>query len=90
MTLAASGGAPVGAGTRTGDGVRALGVGVADGVGRRCRDPADGDDAVGVGAVLPVWVVGIGRAAAGQRRDEQVVTATAATSTRVTGKVLTS
>jgi hypothetical protein len=80
----------VGAGTRTGGGVRPLGVGVvADGVGVVVADPADGDDAVAVGAVLLVWVVGMGRPQPASAPRNVVIVTTAA-STRITGKVLTS
>jgi hypothetical protein len=89
--LAAFGGPPGGAGNRTGDGVRALGEGDADGGGvAEVPDRADGDVAGAVvGVVLPVWVVGIGRpqpASAAAR----MVTTTAAASTRLTGKALPS
>jgi len=82
-TWAASGGAPAGAGTRTGAGVRGLGVGVADGVGVALPD---GLDELGVdtgGAVL--GVVGLGRPQPTSAATSMVA-ATAAASTRSTGK----
>jgi hypothetical protein len=90
VTLAAAAGAPVGAGTRTGDGVRALGVGVAEGSGEVVVDSDAVDDAVAaVGAVLPVWVGGTGRPHPASPASS-VVAVTATASTRVTGKVSTS
>jgi len=83
--LAAFGGAPVGAGTRTGYGVRALGVGVVVAGSVPAGDPLD-DDADGVGATLPRGVVGLGRPQPAKAATS-VVAASAAASTRLTGKV---
>jgi hypothetical protein len=81
--LAVLGGAPVGAGTRTGDGVRGLGVGVTDAGGVTVPDPreAEADEA----GVLLVRVVGIGRPQPAIVAT-RVVATTAAASTRLTSK----